>query len=452
MVEEKKQSFLGHLTGLLDRFSGDKVIFLIALFLMLISVISVFSSTPLLAIELKSDRTSIMVDQLKLVGFGFFIILALYGFFKVEWYRKLSRWGFAVSFVLLAILVFNINAGFVRAGEINGARRILIIAGKQIHIYEFVKIFMVMYLGWALDTYKEHGFTFLPTMASKFQKLSFLDRDIWQKIFYIYLPILTVTLMVSMGSNSSALFIGGIMILMVLIGGLEIKDVALVGAVLVVAFGCMFGAYKMGILKDTRLGTLVSRLTNDDNVTMQRLLDSEPYSKEWQKAKDALDQPVGALLAIKEGGLLGKGIGNSTQKYQVPVIFGDYMFSFIVEEAGLWGALLLILLYYSLLARGSLVARQCDKYYDKMIVTGLIILVTGQAFMHMAVNVHLPLVPQTGQTLPLVSHGANSFLAFSIVFGILLSISRDARENMDRLEQQAEPIIEHDNWTQDTTV
>jgi cell division protein FtsW len=451
MVEEKKQSFLGQLTGLMDRFAGDKVIFLIAMFLMLISVISVFSSTPLLAIELKSDRTSIMVDQLKLVGLGFVIILALYGFFKVEWYRKLSRWGFAVSFVLLAVLVFKLNFGFVRAGEINGARRILILAGKQIHIYEFVKIFMIMYLGWALDTYKEHGFTFLPKLASKFERLSFLEKDIWQKIFYIYLPILLVTLMVSTGSNSSALFIGGIMILMVLIGGLEIKDVALVGAVLIVAFGCMFGAYKMGILKDTRLGTLVSRITNDDDATMDILLSSEPYTKQWQKAKDALDQPVGALLAIKEGGFWGKGIGNSTQKYQVPVIFGDYMFSFIVEEAGLWGALLLILLYYSLLARGTLVAKQCDKYYDKMIVTGLIILVTGQAFMHMAVNVHLPLVPQTGQTLPLVSHGANSFLAFSIVFGILLSISRDARENMDRLEHDAKPIIEHDDWTQDTT-
>ena len=451
MVEEKKQSFLGHLTGLMDRFAGDKVIFLIAMFLMLISVISVFSSTPLLAIELKSDRTSIMVDQLKLVGLGFVIILALYGFFKVEWYRKLSRWGFAVSFVLLAVLVFKLNFGFVRAGEINGARRILILAGKQIHIYEFVKIFMIMYLGWALDTYKEHGFTFLPKLASKFERLAFLEKDIWQKIFYIYLPILLVTLMVSTGSNSSALFIGGIMILMVLIGGLEIKDVALVGAVLIVAFGCMFGAYKMGILKDTRLGTLVSRITNDDDATMDILLSSEPYTKQWQKAKDALDQPVGALLAIKEGGFWGKGIGNSTQKYQVPVIFGDYMFSFIVEEAGLWGALLLILLYYSLLARGTLVAKQCDKYYDKMIVTGLIILVTGQAFMHMAVNVHLPLVPQTGQTLPLVSHGANSFLAFSIVFGILLSISRDARENMDRLEHDAKPIIEHDDWTQDTT-
>jgi cell division protein FtsW len=127
------------------------------------------------------------------------------------------------------------------------------------------------------------------------------------------------------------------------------------------------------------------------------------------------------------------------------------MFSFIVEETGLWGAIILIILYFSLLARGTLVAKMCDKYYDKMIVTGLIILVTGQAFMHMAVNVHLPLVPQTGQTLPLVSHGTNAFLVFSLVFGILLSISKDAKENMARKEAEAAPIIEHD-WTQDTTV
>ena len=456
MEEQKtKTSFLGYLTGLIDRFSGDKVILLIALFLMLISVISVFSSTPLLAIEQKTDRISIMVGQLKLVALGFLCIFALYGFGKVEWYKALSRWGFAVSFILLAILVFKLNFGFLKAGEINGARRILVIAGKhQVHIYEFIKIFMVMYLGWALDTYKEHKFTFLPMLARKFEKLAFLDRDSWQKLFYIYIPILLVTLMVSVGSNSSAIFIGGIMILMVLIGGLEVKDVAIVGAIIVVAFGCMFGAYKMGLLKETRLGTLVSRITNDDDATMRIMLSSEPHSQEWQKAKDALDQPVGALMAIKEGGVLGKGIGNSTQKYQVPVIFGDYMFSFIVEEAGLWGAIILILLYYSLLARGTLVAKECDKYYDKMIVTGLIILVTGQAFMHMAVNVHLPFVPQTGQTLPLVSHGTNSLLVFSIVFGILLSISKDAKENIERREAETEPIIVHDQdeWTQNTTV
>ena len=455
MAEEKKNSagnsFLGHLTNSLERFSGDKVIFLIALFLMLISVVSVFSSTPRLANDTGSDRISIMVNQLKIVALGFFIIFSLYYLGRSQWYRKLSMYGFAVSFLFLLILVFNLNLGFVRAGEINGARRILVVAGKQIHIYEFVKLFMVMYLGWALDTYKNHGFRWGPRLAQKQEKLAFLDKDIWQKMVYIYGPIVLVTLMVMMGSNSSALFIGGILVLMVLVGGLDAKDVGYVLLVGMLGIGVMFGAYKAGWLEGSRFGTAIGRITQDDDATMQVLLNSKRESKEWREARAKLDQPVGALLAIKEGGFLGKGIGNSTQKYQVPVIFGDYMFSFIIEETGLWGATILILLYFSLLARGTMVAKECDSYYDKMIVTGLTILVTGQAFMHMAVNVHLPLVRQTGQTLPLVSHGTNSFIVFAMVFGILLSISKDAKENMERREAEAAPILEH-NWTQDTTI
>ena len=183
---------------------------------------------------------------------------------------------------------------------------------------------MIMYLGWALDTFKRGEFKWAPRLAQRYARLAFLEKDIWQKIVYIYLPILSTTLMVMMGSNSSAIFIGGILILMVLIGGLEIKDVAMVGVVLMLAFGAMFGAYRMGLLQDTRLGTLVSRITNDEEADMKILLESPRESTDWLKARGKLDQPVGAKLAIKEGGILGKGIGNSTQKYQVPVIFGDY--------------------------------------------------------------------------------------------------------------------------------
>ena len=451
MEEQKKQNgFLDHLVNLMDRFTGDKVIFLIALFLMVISVVSVFSSTPRLANDTGSDRISIMVDQLKVVALGFFLIFTLYFVGRADWYKKLSMLGYAASAGVLVILVLNLNLGFVRAGEINGARRILMVAGKQIHIYEFVKLFMIMYLGWALDTFKRGEFKWIPRLAERSERLAFLGKDIWQKIIYIYFPILSTTLMVMMGSNSSALFIGAIMVLMVLVGGIDWRDIGVVVAVGILGVALMFGAYKAGWLKESRIGTAIGRITQDDDVTMQQLINSKRESLEWRQARAKLDQPVGALLAIKEGGLLGKGIGDSTQKYQVPVIFGDYMFSFIVEETGLWGAIILIILYFSLLARGTLVAKMCDNYYDKMIVTGLIILVTGQAFMHMAVNVHLPLVPQTGQTLPLVSHGTNSFLVFSIVFGILLAISKDAKENMARKEAEAEPIIEHD-WTQDTT-
>ena len=448
---EEKRDRIGSLFNLMDRFSGDKVILLIALFLMLISVISVFSSTPLLARETHSDRMTIMVDQLKAVAAGFVLIFLLYWFGRVEWYRKLSMWGFAVTLGILTILVFHLNLGVVKAASINGAWRILSVAGKQIHVYEFVKVFMIMYLGWALDTYKNHEFKWMPLLAEKFEHLRWMEKDFWQKFFYIYVPILVTTFMVMMGSNSSAIFIGAIMVLMILVGGIDGKDIGIMVAVLLVGVGVMFGAYKAGWLQGSRIGTAISRLTQDDDATMRKLLSSPRGSRDFNEARDELKQPVSALLAIKEGGLVGKGIGNSTQKYATPVIFGDYMFSFIIEETGLWGALLIILLYFSLLARGTLVAKECNKYYDKMIVTGLIILVTGQAFMHMAVNVHLPLVPQTGQTLPLVSHGTTSLLVFSVVFGILLTVSKDARENMARREAEAEPIIVHDDWTQNTT-
>lgn len=452
MAEEKtKTGFLGYLTQLMDRFSGDKVIFLIALFLMLISVVSVFSSTPRLVDETHGiDRVSIMVSQLKVVAVGFGIILALYFFGRQSWFRSLSKWGFAVSFALLLILVLNLNLGFVRAGEINGARRILLIRGFQLHIYEYIKLFMVMYIGWALNTFKEHGFVWAPRLAERFPRLAFLEKDGWQKVTYIYAPIATVCLMVMMGSNSSALFMGIIMVLMVLIGGLDVKDIGIFGLFITIAVGGLFASYKAGWLEGSRFGTAIGRITQDDDATMQILLHSKRESTEWVKARGKLDQPVGALLAIKEGGPLGKGIGNSTQKYQVPVIFGDYMFSFIVEETGLWGALILIMLYFSLFARGTLVAKMCDNYYDKIIVAGLIILVTGQAFMHMCVNVHMPLVPQTGQTLPLVSHGSNAFLVFSVVFGILVSISKDAAENMARKQAQLRAEAEN-SWTQDST-
>ena len=453
MAEQKtKTNFLGYLTQLMDRFSGDKVIFLIALFLMLISVISVFSSTPRLVNEGHGiDRVSIMVSQLKVVGIGFVIIFGLYFFGRQDWLRAISQYGFLVSFALLTVLVLNLNLGFVRAGEINGARRILIVGGFQVHVYEYIKLFMIMYLGWALNTFKNGDFKRAKQLSEKFERLQFLGRESWQKVLYIYFPIGAVSLMVMMGSNSSALFIGAIMILMVMVGGLDMKDMGIFAVVIALAVGGLFAAYKAGMLEGSRFGTAIGRITQDDDATMKILLNSPRESQEWLKARGKLDQPVGALLAIKEGGVFGKGIGNSTQKYQVPVIFGDYMFSFIVEETGLLGAIILILLYFSLFARGTLVARMCDNYYDKIIVTGLIILVTGQAFMHMCVNVHMPLVPQTGQTLPLVSHGTNAFLVFSIVFGILLSISKDARDNMARKKAELEAQAAN-SWTQDSTV
>ncbi len=451
-MAEKKGNKTGkrrNIWNWMEGFKGDKVILIVALLLMLTSVISVFSSTPLLAIEKGIDRISIMTSQLKVVAVGVVVILLLYIFGRSRFFRFFGRFGFLLSFAMLLILVLNLNLGFVEAGEINGARRIIKVFGKQLHVYEFVKVFMILYLAWALDAYKRGEFRLTKWIASLSPKLEFLTRPVWEKVVNIYLPVALTLGMVSMGSNSSALFLAVVFILVILIGGVNFKDIASLGVFLAILALGLFGAYKAGILKGSRIETAISRITNDDDATMDTLLRSKVGSPEYNAARDELRQPVGALLAIKEGGLFGKGVGNSTQKYTVPVIFGDYMFSFLVEETGIIGAICIILLYFSLLARGTTVAKDCEDYFDKITVAGLTILVTGQAFMHMMVNVHFPLVPQTGQTLPLVSHGTTSFVVFSAVFDILLSISRQTYLKMKMREANALSIIEHTDDVQD---
>ena len=121
-------------------------------------------------------------------------------------------------------------------------------------------------------------------------------------------------------------------------------------------------------------------------------------------------------------------------------MFEDYMFSFIVEEYGLLGGIFVIILYISLLARGSIIARNCDNHFAKTAVAGLVILITGQAMMHIMINCDLG--PLTGQTLPLVSHGNSSFLMFSLAFGIILSISKMARRKIAREAAKAGPIMD----------
>ena len=138
MGKEKKKRF--NIWNWMEGFRGDKVILIVALLLMLTSVISVFSSTPLLALERGIDRISIMTSQLKVVGIGLVLILLLYIFGRSKAYRIIGKYGFFLSLVMLVILVGNLNLGIIQAGEINGARRIIKVFGKQLHVYEFVKV------------------------------------------------------------------------------------------------------------------------------------------------------------------------------------------------------------------------------------------------------------------------------------------------------------------------
>ena len=408
---------------------GDKVILIVAFLLMLVSLIAVPSSAPLLAQEMGVDRIEILTSQLTVVLLGAVTILFFYIFGGTRLYRFIGRFGFVLSLAMLLILVLDLDLGFAKAGNINGAQRVIVILGKQLHVYEFVKVLMVLYTAWALDSYKNGTFKMSKRLASLSPKLAFFDTLIGEKTLYIYTPLMLILGLVLTGSNSSAMFLAFILILLIIIGGVDLKSIVSIGLAILLVGGLLLGAHKAGILTINRFDTARERIAKDEKALMDTLIMYRPGGESYdpvkfEETRDKLRQSVSAQLAIKEGGLFGKGVGKSTQKYVVPVIFGDYMFSFIIEETGLIGAAVILLLYFSLLARGALLSKMCEDYFEKVVVAGLSILVTCQAYMHMMVNVHFPFVPQTGQTLPLVSHGTTSFIVFSAVFGIILSISR----------------------------
>ena len=439
---EKKQG--SRFWRLIDNFAGDKVVWMIVILLILISLVTIFSSTSLLANMQKTDRVSILKEQSVIVLLGIGLILLCYNIRSIKFFRVCSKYGFALSLVLLGLLaVHKPIIPMVRPIQINDAWRMLSVFGFQIHVFEVVKVLMVLYLSWAVDAYKYDGFH-LGKRLAKIRHLEWLDTPVGLRIFYIYVPIVIVCGLILTGSVSSALFIGMILFVTILIGGMSIRDVVVPGIIAVVL---IIGAVGINKISDgrifNRLDTAASRLNSTDEAYEAILLDPDRKdTQEYNRAKDKLSQPFSAKLAIRQGKLFGKGPGESTQRYVVSIMYSDYMYSFIIEEYGLVGALVIIILFASLLARGALISSWLNDYYAKTAVAGLVVLTVGQAFMHMAIN--LDLVPRTGQTLPMISHGNSSFLAFSIVFGIILSFSRQARKDREerlRVEKEIQEEI-----------
>ncbi|MBQ3711941.1 MAG: FtsW/RodA/SpoVE family cell cycle protein [Bacteroidales bacterium] len=420
--------------NIFENFEGDKVVWMIVLLLMLISVLCMFSSTSRL-LSSGQSRIDVVKDQLILVAFGIGIIILIYNIRQLGILRWLSKFGFAVSLLLLAALDLKLDLGFVRSIEINGARRILQVGPVQVHVFEVVKVAMIMYLAWAMD-------------ALKRGKLKRGNTELAKKIIYIYAPFVVSFLMIIPGSNSAALVIGGMMFITILIGGGNLRDLAILVAAGVLMIGMVLGIFALSKGKAFgRIGTGISRIFESTDWE-QKVLDSRMGSVDYYEALDQIRQPYSAKIAIHEGGIIGKGPGASTQRYVVPDISEDYMYSFIIEEYGILGGIIVLMLYISLLARGSLIVRNCgSELFPKLAVAGLTMLIVMQAFLHMFVNVDIG--PMTGQTLPLVSHGSSAFLCFCVAFGIILSVSRYASRKIRKEQMQSAPLVEREEIKDD---
>ena len=435
----------------IDTIEGDNVVWIIVFMLTMISALAIFSSTSQLTGD-STDRIDLIRQHTYVILGGYALIFLLYKIRKIGWFKFLSKFGFAVTFILLILLDSHANLGIIKAQYINKAWRTLSIFGFQVHVFEVAKVAMVMYLAWAQHEFKRDQEELAKTGKSSAFPMIYrlakvipdLNKPFWKRAFYMYMPMFIVCALTLPGSNSSAIFLGMIMLATLLIGGVPFKEIflgILIAGSLVGSAAGLYYASDGKILGNTRVGTMLERLGADYSI--ERLKNLKERSPEWYEVRDAIRQPYTARIAIHEGGIIGKGSGNSTQKYVVTHIYSDYMFSFIVEEYGILGCILVIILFVSLLARGSMIARLCNNEFAQIAVGGLSLMITGQAFMHIFVNVGIG--PMTGQTLPLISDGGFAFLMFCIAFGIILSISRIARNQIREEEEAAAPLYENND-------
>ena len=133
-------------------------------------------------------------------------------------------------------------------------------------------------------------------------------------------------------------------------------------------------------------------------------------------------QTVQGLYAIGSGGFFGKGLGNGVQKTVIPEVRNDMILSAICEELGVFGAIIILVLFGLLIYRLLFIAQNAPDLYGALIMTGIMSHIAIQVILNVMVVTNM--MPNTGITLPFISYGGTSILFLMIEMGMALGISR----------------------------
>jgi cell division protein FtsW len=141
----------------------------------------------------------------------------------------------------------------------------------------------------------------------------------------------------------------------------------------------------------------------------------DPRGSSWQ-----LNQ---SLIALGGGGLTGRGLGQSVQKFNyLPEPIGDSIYAVIGEELGIFGTLLLLVLYGIVSMRGYIVSMETEDQFGRLLAVGIVFIILTQAALNICSM--LGIFPLTGVPLPLVSHGGTALMVTLFQLGVLLNISK----------------------------
>lgn len=217
-----------------------------------------------------------------------------------------------------------------------------------------------------------------------------------------------------------------VVLLMMFVGGIPWKQLGSLVGIIVIAGACLFTFFRFA--PDSTLSTLsecpgLHRLPTWAN-RVRGHGDMPESAAEYDITKNP--QVTHARIAIATCNVIGRGPGNSVERDFLPQSFSDFIYAIVIEELGLGGGAFVMFLYIVLLFRSARIASRCERNFPAFLVMGLSLMMVTQAMVNMAVAVGV--FPVTGQPLPLISKGGTSILINCVYLGVVLSVSRSAKQ------------------------
>lgn len=360
---------------------GDPVIWGIIFLLSIISIAVVYSAIGSLAYMRMGGNTEYYLIKHSVLVFAGLVLMWLAHKINYKYYSAISKVALWASLPLLILTFFlgsNIN-------EAQGRWITIPLLNQSFQPSDFAKLALIMRLASMLAKRQANIDDF---------KESFIPIVLWSG---------AICGVIALSNLSTAVMLFATCLLIMFIGRVPMK---FIGLLIIVGMLCVTA----GLAAGSRLGTMIKRVS--DFATPGEI----PFQ---------LQQ---GYIAIAAGGVAGQGPGQSVHADFLPHAYSDFIYAVIIEEYGMIGGIVVLLLYLALLYRGMLIVARSDRAFGGLLSAGLTFSLVIQAMINMGVAVGLG--PVTGQPLPLISMGGTSMLFTGISLGIILSVSRgDISEN-----------------------
>ena len=401
-------------------FKGDKVIWTVFFMLCMISIVEVFSASS----HLTYGTSSYIQPLRKHVGMIVMGIVAAIMVLHVpcRFFKLLTPIALAFSIGTLIYVLF--------AGQINGASRWIPLGfGITLQPSEIAKGTMVLVSAQILSQMQREGGVHP------------------QAIWYLLCVLAPILLLIAPENLSTAMLLGITIYLLMVVARVPARQ-------LLILLGSVLGAVALFVGSIFLLGdeqatgnAVQTEVVGADGKT--RIVTTTKEKRggvlhrfdTWKgriknfggpevppemvdiTGKDM--QTAHANIAIVNGRFFGRGPGNSEERDFLPQAFSDFIFAIIIEEMGIEGAFVVVMLYLLLLLRTAHITSRLENNFPAFLAMGLAIMLVTQAMFNMMVAVGL--APVTGQPLPLISKGGTSTIINCVYIGVILSVSRSAK-------------------------